>query len=47
MVTLEDLPDRPVATPLVGLAKTWMARTAILKVLQYQHAFGYSFEIYG
>ena len=43
MVTLEDLPDPPVP-PLSGIGKDLDGADRDHKVLQYQHAFGYTFE---
>jgi glutamate synthase (NADPH/NADH) large chain len=43
MVDLEDLPDPPVP-PLGGIGKELQGKDRDKKVLQYQHAFGYTYE---
>ncbi len=43
MVDLEDLPDPPVP-PLGGIGKDLEGAGRVKKVLQYQHAFGYTYE---
>jgi glutamate synthase (NADPH/NADH) large chain len=43
MVDLEDLPDPPIP-PMSGIGKELQGKDRDKKVLQYQHAFGYTYE---